>query len=130
MRLPANAVVAGFACSTSETRYQPKGKNGRYADVIPGAAYKPMIESIRRKELPELVLVEFDQRYELIVFAHAIRETAIIEERVVARTPLKPTARRAGWTGCVIRIDGLPKVSLIEHVGIDPSLVRTEWSRF
>ena len=40
-RLPANTPVADFTCAACGTRYQLKGKNGRFGATFGGAAYAP-----------------------------------------------------------------------------------------
>lgn len=127
IRLSANTPVADFACAECDSRYQIKSKDGRFGGTIPGAAYAPMIAAIRSKLCPHYVLVEYDRRYSTVVFAAAIAGDAIGEERVIARRPLATSARRAGWIGCTIRIEGLPKVALVEPTVIEPEIVRSRW---
>ena len=122
-----------FACDAdSLTRLgantQVAGKNGRFGSRISGAAYRPLIESIRAGICPHYVLVEYDQRYSTVVFGSAIAGDQITEDRIIARNPLAATAKRAGWIGCTIDIAGLPSVSIIEPMSLDPSQVRAEWN--
>jgi hypothetical protein len=51
----------------------------------------------------------------------------ITEERVEPRKPLSSKARRAGWQGCNIVIDGLEPVRIVAPAGLDRLDVREKW---
>jgi hypothetical protein len=126
-QLPDNTPVADFACAVCESRYQLKGKNGRLGKKIPGAAYQPTIDAIRAGTMPEYVLVEFDTRLAMVVFVDAFPGRFFTEERIEPRKPLSPTARRAGWQGCNIIVDGLDSVRIVAPAGLDRTNVREQW---
>jgi Dam-replacing family/Dam-replacing HTH domain len=126
-QLPDNTPVADFECWTCKSRYQLKGKNGRLGRKIPGAAYKPTIDAIRAGKMPEYVLVEFDTRFATVVFVDAFPGRRLTEDRIEPRTPLLPTARRAGWQGCNIIINGLENVRIVAPAGLDRVGVREKW---
>jgi hypothetical protein len=126
-RLRDNTPVADFQCFVCERSYQLKGKNGRFGDQIAGAAYAPTLAAIRNRRMPEYILVEYDTRFKTVVFVDTVPGRSITEDRVIARKPLSATARRAGWQGCTIRIDGLPSVRQVAPAGVDRALVRSEW---
>lgn len=128
-RLPNNTPVADFACLNCEDRYQLKGKNGRFGATIQGAAYKPLIDAIRRGTTPEHLFVEFDTRFNTVVFVDAVPGNLISEERVVPRKRLGPTARRAGWQGCIIRIGDLPYVRIVAPAGVERTQTRQQWRK-
>jgi hypothetical protein len=126
-QLPDNMPVADFACAVCESRYQLKGKNGRLGKKIPGAAYQPTIDAIRAGTMPEYVLVEFDTRFATVVFVDAFPGRLITEERIEPRKPLSPTARRAGWRGCNIVVEGLDSVRIVASAGLDRANAREQW---
>lgn len=126
-RLPNNTPVADFKCFVCERTYQLKAKDGRFGLRITGAAYQPTIDAIGRGEMPEHIFVEFDKRFNTVVFVDAIPGRLITADRVVPRKPLTATARRAGWQGCNIVISGLPSVRMVAPAGIERSKVREEW---
>jgi type II restriction enzyme len=128
VRLGPNTPVADFECANYAARYQVKGKDGRFGSVIPGAGYGPMIAAVRAAVCPDYVLIEYDRRFATVVFGMAIRGSSITEDRVIARAPLKSTAKRAGWIGCNVRIDDLPTVAVVEPHVVDRMKVRKEWS--
>lgn len=125
--LPANTPVADFKCFVCERTYQLKAKDGRFGPSVTGAAYQPTIDAIGRGEMPEHIFVEFDKRFNTVVFVDAIPGRLITEDRVVPRKPLSAGARRAGWQGCSIMISGIPSVRIVAPAGIERSRVREEW---
>jgi hypothetical protein len=125
--LPNNTPVADFKCFVCERTYQLKAKDGRFGLRITGAAYEPTIDYIRRGKMPEHIFVEFDKRFNTVVFVDAIPGRLITADRIIPRKPLAATARRAGWQGCNIVISGLPSVRMVAPAGIERSKVREEW---
>ena len=77
--------------------------------------------------MPEHLLVEFDVRYSTVVFVDGLPGHSITADRVHARTPLKPTARRAGWQGCYIDIHDLPRARIVKPQGLSRLDVRKRW---
>lgn len=128
-RLPANTPVADFACNSCHDNYQLKAKDGRFASIIPGAAYAPTIKAVREGRMPEYVLVEYDPRFDTVVFVDAIPGRFITADRVKARNKLGATARRAGWQGCNIDVSKLPRARIVEPAGLERSAVRADWRR-
>ncbi len=126
-QLPDNTPVADFECFACKSRYQLKGKNGRLGKQITGAAYRPTVEAIRAGTLPDHVLVEFDTRFGTVVFVDAFPGQLITEDRVIPRKPLSSTAKRAGWQGCNIIVDGLDRVRIVEPAGLGRNSVRRKW---
>lgn len=128
-RLPDNTPVADFKCFACDRMYQLKGKNGRFGARIAGAAYRPTVEAARSRRMPEHILVEFDTRFGTVVFVDAIPGTLITEDRVVPRKRLSAHARRAGWQGCNILVEGLASVRMVAPAGLDRGEVRDDWQR-
>ena len=108
-RLADNTPIADFECESCSATYQVKAKNGRDG------------------RLPNYVLVEYDPRFSIVVFVSGIPGAAFREDSIVARKPLAITARRAGWQGCSLNIEGLPQVRIVEPAGLAKPLVRQEW---
>ncbi|MDQ2866146.1 MAG: hypothetical protein M3R51_07960 [Candidatus Eremiobacteraeota bacterium] len=127
-RLTANTPVADFKCVNCKSKYQVKGKDGRFGRIIPGAAYQPTLDAVRAGSCPHYVLLEYDRRFCTVVFGKAVFGAAITEDRIIARAALKQDAKRAGWIGCSVSIEGLPAVSIVEPGVVDPGKARAEWS--
>ena len=121
-----NTPIADFECENCSATYQVKAKNGRFHTSIAGAAYAPTLRALRDGTLPNYVLVEYDPRFSIVVFVSGIPGAAFREDSIVARKPLAITARRAGWQGCSLTIEGLPQVRIVEPAGLPKTRVREE----
>jgi hypothetical protein len=126
-RLPAGTPVADFICATCSEMYQVKAKDGRFGDRVPGAAYGNTLDALRKRTMPDHVLIEFDSRLKTVVFVDVIAGELIDEHRVIPRKPLSATARRAGWQGCTINFSDLPRTSIVAPAGLDRACVRLAW---
>jgi type II restriction enzyme len=126
-RLADNTPIADFECESCSATYQVKAKNGRFHTSIAGAAYAPTLRALRDGTLPNYVLVEYDPRFSIVVFVSGIPGAAFREDSIVARKPLPITARRAGWQGCSLNIEGLPQVRIVEPAGLAKQQVRLDW---
>jgi hypothetical protein len=127
-KLPDNTPLSDFVCPNCDSEYQVKSKNGRFQNTVPGAQYSTVIAAVRAGTLPEHFLAEYDVRYSTLVWVRAIPGSLIVEDRIAARKPLSPTARRKGWVGCTINIANLPFVSIIAPQAQDRKVVRSNWS--
>jgi hypothetical protein len=127
-RLPANAPIADFSCESCTAKYQVKAKDGRFGEALVGAAYQPTLDACREGQMPEYVLIEFDSRFETVVFIDAVHGAVITEDRIKARKPLGKSAKRAGWQGCTIHLGGAPRVRIVAPAGNDRRGVREQWS--
>lgn len=126
-RLPPNTPVADFVCPACNATYQLKSKDGRFGDLLVGAAYETTLSAVHRGEMPAYVLVEYDRRRSTIVYADALPGALIDETRVIARRPLSASARRAGWQGCTINVSGLPTVAIVQPAGTNRVDTRQKW---
>ena len=126
-RLPANTVLADFSCPRCARTYQLKAKDGRFAAVVQGAAYRPLIEAAKALALPDYVLAEYDTRWSMMSWVRAIPGSLIDESRISARSPLRETAKRAHWVGAMINVGGLPSVDVVAPKAEDRNVARSLW---
>jgi type II restriction enzyme len=96
---------------TYELKSSGRIENRRIVD----GAYDAMIERIQSNDPPTLVLLRYIRnaatgsepwRIDRLMAIHPVFLTKAIVE---LRKPLSATARRAGWQGCNLRIDRVPK---------------------
>jgi hypothetical protein len=126
-KLPDNTPLADFACPLCGRTYQLKAKDGRFAGIVPGAEYRKMIAAVREARVPEYFLAEYDTRWSMLVWVRAIPGSMIVEQRVVARKPLRDSARRKGWVGCNINVKGIPWVDIVAPKAEDRKVSRSLW---
>ena len=114
---PANTRAFDFSCPACTERYQLKGMRRWNAERILDSAYSTMVSAIRSDETPHLLLLHYSaqwQIHQLLLIPRFFFGESIIEKR----RPLAPTARRAGYVGCNIRIGLIPrdgKIPIIEE---------------
>ena len=132
-KLPNNSPVADFACSGCHEQFELKSQRGPFRKKVVDGAFRAMSERLKSLENPNLLLMRYDREAltvsDLIVVPKHFFTPQIIEPR----KPLGPNARRAGWQGCNILLDGIPEVGRIWLVRnrefISPSDVRKDWDQ-
>jgi type II restriction enzyme len=112
-RYKNNSPVADFYCSACHEDYELKGHGGTLGSRIVNGAYRTMMERLISRNNPNLMMLGYDHRSleirNLLVIPKHFFIPAIIEQR----KPLSPTARRAGWVGCNIRLSEVPDAGRI-----------------
>lgn len=106
----ANKPVADFYCEECKSDFELKSKESKTAQIshkIADGAYGTMIERITSLRNPHLFVMTHNNWTvnNLLMIPNYFFVPEIIEKR----TPLKETARRAGWVGCNIEIGNIPE---------------------
>jgi type II restriction enzyme len=80
---------------------------------------------------PNLILLHYDPAGLAVTNLLVIPKHFFVPEMIERRSPLSPLARRAGWTGCNILLDGIPhagKIYLVRDRIAEPKdVVLTKW---
>lgn len=110
-KYPNNQPVADFYCTNCKAEYELKSKENQLANKIMDGAYETMIKRIQSFENPHFFFLRYVNIVvkDLFVVPNFFFTPAIIEKR----NPLGPNARRAGWVGCNIAIEGVPQYGKI-----------------
>lgn len=119
-------------CPLCGEGYQLKsGKTMPKARIV-DAAYDAMVAAVRSDAAPNLLYLHY-------ALASGVRDLLLVprlfftETRVERRKPLAPTARRAGWVGCNIRVDLIAPEGKITMVAggeaVPAAAVRQGYSR-
>jgi type II restriction enzyme len=128
-----NNPVGDFHCSVCREDYELKGQRARFGAKVVDGAYRAMIHRLSGSSNPNLFLLNYDVKSlcvtNLIIIPKHFFTAEIIEER----KPLPSTARRAGWVGCRILLDGIPqagRIPIIRNGVIEPKAdVLAKWQR-
>lgn len=109
-KLKNNTPAADFRCRNNKCGkiFELKCKKGKFGHKIPGGAYNAMIARINNGENPDLLMMNYSVNLmvtDLAVVPNFFFTTDVIEKR----KPLCAKASRAGWVGCNILIDGIPR---------------------
>lgn len=129
---PNNQRAADFRCDVCSQQYELKSGT-RLGPKIVNGAYSTLIERLEAADNPNLVLLRFDAVQMRVLSVDVIPRQFFVPSMVEPRPPLSATARRAGWVGCTIRLDRIPKAGRISVINDrmirSADEVRTEWSR-
>ncbi len=109
-----NRPVADFYCEKCGNQYELKSKSGKISTKINDGSYNTMISRITDNNNPDFfVMRRSDNCVKDFIF---IPKHFFTPEVIEKRKPLSETARRAGWTGCNILIEKIPKQGRISIV--------------
>jgi len=97
----ANTRSKDFFCPSCFHGYELKSKQGPFGRSVVDGAYSAMLAAIRDGRTPTLLLLEFSPGW-VVKGLTAVHHSLLTQDCIVARKPLGPLARRAGWTGCNI----------------------------
>ncbi len=111
-----NSRVGDFYCSVCRENYELKSKQTPFATKVDDGGYRAMLERLSGNANPNMFLLNYDVGRlavtDLVIIPKHFVTVGMIEER----KPLPPTARRAGWVGCRIVLQGIPKAGRIPMI--------------
>lgn len=111
-----NRPVADFYCKNCAEEYELKSKKDSIGKKIVDGAYKTMIERLQSQNNPNFFFLNYSlSNYEIINFA-VIPKHFFVPEIIEKRKPLSLNARRAGWIGCNILLNDIPKSGKIFYI--------------
>ena len=107
-KLRNNAPVADMRCEVCGEIFELKSKRNRIGRKVLDGAYQTMIERITSNTNPQLFVMQYSPSLsvtDLMFIPKFFFTPDIIEQR----KPLSATAKRAGWVGCNILYQKIPK---------------------
>ncbi len=111
-----NRPVADFYCKNCNEEYELKSKKNSTGKKIVDGAYGKMIERLQDQNNPNFFFLNYSpKKYEVINFA-VIPKHFFVPTIIEKRKPLLPKAKRAGWIGCNILLEKIPKSGKIFYV--------------
>lgn len=127
-----NTPAVDFNCTECNSNYQLKSRKQWNNSTITDAGHEAMIKSIRGNSRPHLLIMGYTtDSYvnNLMLIPYFFFSESCIQKR----KPLSPTARRAKWVGCNIKLDQIApegKILMIKNgVEIPQSIVKREYLR-
>ncbi len=114
--LPNNAPVADLECSACDEQYELKSSKRSFGRKVVDGAYATMMTRLRSRQNPSLLLLNYDAEDLSVDNLIVIPRRLFTPELIEKRKPLAPAARRAGWVGCNIIIDRLPRSARIPMI--------------
>jgi len=111
-----NRPVADFYCPMCNEEYELKSKKDSIGKKIVDGAYSTMVERLQSRNNPNFFFLNYDvQNYEIINFL-VIPKHFFVPDIIEKRKPLSQNARRAGWVGCNILLEHIPKSGKIFYI--------------
>ena len=129
----ANTKATDFVCPKCTHRYELKTFHRRPHGSLVDGAFESMMQRVTSGTAPTLCLLEHTEEWQIRSLT-ALHSSFLIPEVVEKRPPLAPTARRAGWVGCNIRLDQIAsdgEIAVVSSGVIQPvAEVRARFQRF
>jgi len=133
LRTASNTKASDFVCQTCNENYELKTFRTMPVRTLVDGAYAALMSRIKSESAPTLMLLERNDDWQiqgLTAIHHLFLTPSVIEKR----KPLSPTARRAGWVGCNIRLDLIAQDAQIyvvhKRIANSPKIVRESFQRF
>jgi len=111
-----NKPVADFFCSNCKEEYELKSKKNNIGLKIVDGAYRTMIERLEEINSPNFFLLNYNPYKLSVLDFFVIPKHFFVPDIIEKRKPLSSTARRAGWVGCNILLQNIPKSGKIFFV--------------
>jgi len=128
-----NKPVADFYCSNCHEDYELKSKKDSVGAKIVDGAYRTMIERLNSSNNPNFFLLNYDLNTLEVLNFLVIPKHFFVPGIIEKRKPLAETARRAGWIGCNILLQGIPqsgKIFFVKNKIVQPKeAVLSEWKK-
>lgn len=104
-----NRPVADFFCPHCHNEYELKSKGDHWGHKITAGSYDTMMERIASNNNPDFFFLCYSKSERVVKDFIIIPKHFFTPDVIEKRKPLAQTARRAGWIGCNILIDKIPK---------------------
>ena len=130
-RYANNRPVADFHCGSCQADFELKSQKGRFGPKVIDGAFGTMCARLAGDDNPSLILMNYDLARLSVTTLFFVPKHFFVRAIIQERTPLAPTARRAGWVGCNILIGEIPaagKIFLVRDGAQTPKdLVLQQW---
>jgi type II restriction enzyme len=105
---PQGTAAIDYVCPSCGSPFQLKSQSKHLGSKIVDAAYSEMKRAILEDRTPNLFVLHYDLESWAVRTVLLVPHFAFALSALERRTPLAPTARRAGWVGCNILLDKIP----------------------
>ena len=128
----ANTPAIDFSCPKCDQCFQLKSFKTWNQKKIPDAGYESMLRAVRSDRVPNLLVLQYSSDW-LVKNLLLVPKVFFSETVIEKRPPLSSKAQRAGWVGCNILLDRIPrdgKICLVANgLAVAEQQVREEFSR-
>lgn len=128
-----NKPASDFFCPDCQEVYELKSRKGSFGRKLTDGAYATMIKRLKDDDNPNLFLLNYNLQLAQVTKLLVVPRHFLVPEIIERRKPLAATARRAGWVGCNINLQGIPqtgRISLVEAGRFRPKAeVLADWRK-
>lgn len=122
-----NRTVADFYCPSCSSEFELKSHKGVLKGKIMDGAYSSFIKRITSNNNPDFFFLNYLPNSYVIENLWFVPKHFFTPGIVEKRSPLSPSARRAGWIGCNILFDEIPvqgRIAIIKmHTPLEKDVV-------
>ncbi len=118
-----NKPVADFFCFNCKEDYELKSKQGCIPPKIVDGAYETMLKRLESESNPNLFLLNYSLKTISVVDFLVVPKHFFVPQIIQKRKALSITARRHGWVGCNIILEGIPeagRIFLVKNETVQP----------
>ena len=115
--MPVGYEVIDFVCPRREAPYQLKSSSRRFGARVVDGAYSAMLRAIKADSTPHLLFLQYSLLEAAVLELFLVPRFALTLSCLEQRSPLRDSARRAGWVGCNILLRNLPPETRITLIG-------------
>lgn len=127
-----NRPVADFYCNDCSEEFELKSKEGKLTSKVTDGAYSTMIERIQSNNNPNFFFLTYSKNWTVDNFL-IVPKQFFTPDIIIKRKPLSLTAKRAGWTGCLIdlsKVASAGKVFLVKDAqSVSPKKVQESFQK-
>lgn len=128
-----NRPAADFSCPHCSEQYELKSTKGAFGSKVVDGAYETLCKRLTSDENPNFAFMNYSATERSVRNLFVVPKQFVRPEIIEKRKPLAPTARRAGWVGCNIRLSQIPisgKIFVVrDALPIDKHIVAKQWQR-
>ena len=105
----ANRPVADFHCLRCNEEYELKSQKNRFGAKVVDGAFKTMRARLSESNAPNFMFLNYNLQECAVRNLMVVPKHFVVPDVIEERRPLATTARRAGWIGCNILLDEIPR---------------------
>lgn len=118
-----NRPASDFVCPHCREEFELKSKNGRFGSKVVDGAYDALCARLTSDSNPNFAFLTYSRLDKSVTDLFVVPKQFVHPAIVERRKPLSPTAKRAGWVGCNIKLNDIPskgKIFVIRDGALAP----------
>jgi len=112
----ANKPALDFFCPGCQEQFELKSKKGGFGPKVVDGAYDSLCQRLSSNSNPNFAFLSYNGNTQTVEQLFVVPKHFFVPDIIERRKPLSPTARRAGWVGCNIRLSQVPEAGKIHIV--------------